>query len=308
MSRKGRKPSILVIGSINMDLVLETSRIPQGGESLMGEKYHYLPGGKGSNQAVALSRLGAKTSFLGKIGDDTQGRKLKTGLEKEGINTSYLKVTEEGKTGLAVILLENNGQNRIIVYPGANMKLKSEDLETAFDQSYDAVLLQLEIPQEIVIESFLQAEKNKTPVILDAGPARSFPLEKIKGLEILSPNETEVKALTGIAIKNKQTVREAAEILYEKSRAEHIVIKMGKEGAALFSNNRLEFFPARPVEKVLDTTAAGDAFTAAMALSYVSNKDINKAIRFANKAGALTVTKLGAQPSLPSIEEVNKFS
>lgn len=304
----GSLPSILVIGSINMDLVLETTRIPEEGESFFGQKYQYLPGGKGSNQAVALARLGVQTSFFGKIGDDLHGQRLKRSLEKEGIATSDLMVDENSKTGLAVIILEKTGQNRILVYPGANMKITKKELKTVFDKNYDAILIQLEIPHEIIIEACLQAKRHDIPVILDAGPAQTFLLEKVNGMEILSPNETETAALTGISIKDKKTLREAAEILYQKSRARYIVIKMGKDGAILYYKDEFIHFPAYPVTKVQDTTAAGDAFTAAMTMSYIIDKDIKKAIRFGNKAGALAVTRLGAQPSLPYLEEIKKFN
>lgn len=304
------KPSILVVGSINMDLVLETPRIPEGGESLIGSNYQYIPGGKGDNQAVAASRLGADVTFVGKVGEDAQGQKLIEKLTEADIATDYLKVDEDSQTGLAVIMLEENAQNRIIVYPGANMEIEKSELAKAFNRDYDALLLQLEIDDEIVVKACNLAEERDIPVVLDAGPARSFPLEKIQGLEILSPNETEARALTGIKVETRTDALYAAQKLTEKSRARYIVIKMGAKGAFLYDQQSVEkllHFPGYEVEAV-DTTAGGDAFTAAMTLEYLRNGgDIKQAIKFANAAGALTVTKLGAQPSLPSAAEIEKF-
>jgi ribokinase len=300
------KPSILVVGSMNMDLVLKISRVPQAGESLIGETYQHIPGGKGANQAVAAARLGAQVSFAGRVGVDANGIKLREQMEKEGINTTFLKDDDEHQTGLAVILLEETGQNRILVYPGANMAIEDEDIEQVFQRDYDAALLQLEIPQKIVIKTFSLAKKRNIPVILDAGPAQDFPLEEMQGLEILSPNETEAYALTGIQVDTIEEAEKAARILEKRSKARFIVIKMGSKGAVLYHNDNVQYFPAYNVQAV-DTTAAGDAFTAAMGVEYIKHGDIAKAIQYANAVGALTVTRLGAQPSLPKSGEVDDF-
>lgn len=301
-----KKVSILVVGSINMDLVLKTSRIPYAGESFFGDSYCHIPGGKGANHAVAAARLGAKVTFAGKIGNDANGMALKASLEKQGISTELLKVDENSPSGLAVIMLEESGQNRILVYSGANMELEPEEIVRAFEKSYDAVMLTLEIPQKVVIETCRKAKEKNIPVILDAGPAQSFPLEKISGIELLTPNETEATALTGLECNTKKDAEKAASALEEKSQARWIVIKMGEQGALLYHKGESELFPAHKVE-VVDTTAAGDAFTAGLMIAYTQHGDIQKAIRYANVVGALTVTKLGAQPSLPTAEEVEKF-
>ena len=300
------KPSVLVIGSINMDLVLKSDKVPVGGETVLGESYAYIPGGKGANQGVAAARLGADVTFVGRVGEDGNGKELKGNLHKEGINADFVIEDPESRTGLAAIMLEETGQNRIIVIPGANMKITKEDLQTAFEHTYDAVIVQLEIPDEIVMEACRLGKEKNIPVILDAGPSKNFPLEQLEGLEILSPNESEAFALTGMEVTSIESAEKAAQVLKERSNAKKIVLKMGSLGAFLYEDGVGEFFPAHKV-KAVDTTAAGDAFTAALTVKYISSGDIKEAIRFANVVGAITVTRVGAQPSLPTVEEVVKF-
>lgn len=302
-----KKPNILVVGSINMDLVLRTSRVPLAGESFLGSNYDYIPGGKGANQAVAAALLGANVDFVGKVGSDSNGFRLKELLEKKNISTKYFSVDEASQTGLAVVMLENSGQNRILVFLGSNMEIRIKDIQRAFEKDYDAVIIQFEIPEEIVIETCRLAKQKNIPVIVDAGPAKDFPLEQIKGIDILSPNETETFALCGIEIDTIEKAKEAAKILMDRSDAGMIVLKMGKNGAMLYSHDITEIYPV-PEVKVIDTTAAGDAFTAAMTVEYINGGDIQRAIRFANIVGTITVTKLGAQPSLPLLSEVEEFA
>jgi ribokinase len=301
-----KTPNILVVGSINMDLVLRTSKVPVAGETFIGNNYDYIPGGKGANQAVSASLLGANVDFVGKVGADANGFRLKKLLEEKNISITNFPVDESSQTGLAVIMVETNGQNRILAFPGANMEISVKDIQKSFQKDYDAVIIQFEISEEIVIETCSLAIQKKIPVIVDAGPANDFPLERIKGIDILSPNETETFALCGIEPDTVPKSLEAAKLLKKRSDARIIVIKMGKNGAFLYSDEFAELFPSQKVEAV-DSTAAGDAFTAAMTLEYMKSGDIKKAIRFANIVGALTVTRLGAQPSLPSLYEVEKF-
>ncbi len=301
-----KRPSILVVGSINMDLVLRMDRVPLPGESFIGREYRHVPGGKGANQAVAAARLGAEVTFVGRVGDDAHGQKLKTQLAAQGISTDLLVTDSGSQTGLAVILLEESGRNRIVVYPGANMEIRPEDLAAAFRRTYDAVMLVLEIPLPMVVEVCRLARANGIPAILDAGPARAFDLTQVRGLEILTPNETETSALTDLPCGTPEEASKAARALAEKSDARYVVLKMGEEGSLLHADGRDEIFPAHRVSAV-DTTAAGDAFTAAMAVEYVRSGDIARAIRYATAAGALAVTRLGAQPSLPTADEVRQF-
>ena len=302
------KLSILVVGSINMDLVLRVSRMPHPGESLIGETYHHIPGGKGANQAVAAARLGAAVTLAGKVGKDVNGMKLREHLDAQGITTRCVVSDGKSQTGLAVITLETSGQNSIIVFPGANMDIRKDELQHAFAGGhYDAVMLQLEIPQEIVIECCNLARVAGIPVVLDAGPAQAFPLEQVRGIAILTPNETETLALTGMEVRTLDDAARAASLLLARAQAHAVVMKLGEKGALLrTAEGASEHFPARSVE-VVDTTAAGDAFTAAMSIRYLQTGNLREAIPYGNLVGALTVTRLGAQPSLPTASEVEAF-
>lgn len=302
-----KKHNILVVGSTNMDLLLRTSRMPMVGETFIGRDYSYIPGGKGANQAVAAALLGANVDFVGKVGADTHGLRLKELLEKRAISTKYFTVDKTSQTGLAVVMLEGSGQNRIVLFPGANMQIQKEEIQNAFEKDYDAVVVQFEVPWEIVIETCRLAKQKRIPVVVDAGVAQGFPLEEIRGIDILSPNETEAFAMSGIEIDSVEKAKEAANILKQRSGARIVVLKMGKKGAMLVSDEISELYPVPEVE-VIDTTAAGDAFTAAMTVEYINSGDIQRAIRFANIVGTITVTRLGAQPSLPSLSEVEEFA
>ena len=295
---------------MNMDLVLQADRLPQTGESYFGSDYRYIPGGKGANQATAAARLGAQVTFVGRVGDDPHGQVLKRSLAEEGIETSGISVDTSHSTGLAVIFVEPSGENRIMVFAGANMEMKPEDAEMAFVRNegrpFDAVMMNFEIPDDVLFPLCSRAAKAGTPVVIDAGPARAFPLEKLEGVTILSPNETEAEALTGIDCGTDAGAEAAAVKLKERCDAEWIVLKLGMRGALLYGESTVSRVPAFGVRAV-DATAAGDAFTAGLAVHYVSTKDIRQALAFGTAAGAITVTRLGAQPSLPSKEEVTAF-
>ena len=224
-----KKSSILVIGSLNMDLVLKTKRIPFAGESLLGKEYKYSPGGKGANRAIAAARLGANVTFAGKIGKDSNGIELKNRMRLEGIKVNYLIEEKEMATGLAVVILDNKGQNRILVYSGANMTLNYEDIRKAFKKNYDAVICELEIPIATVIEAWRFAKKRNIPFVLDAGPAQEFPLEKLKGLDIISPNEIEALYFTGINICSFKDAEKAAKIFLIRQKQNTLLLKWAQE-------------------------------------------------------------------------------
>jgi ribokinase len=209
---------------------------------------------------------------------------------------------------LAVITLDDKGQNSIVVIPGANSQVSEEDVRAAFCAgSYDALMLQLEIPPQTVIAACRLAEAKGVPVVLDAGPAQAFPLEQLRGVHILTPNETETFVLTGIKPDTLHTAQTAAEILLRRSNANVVVLKLGDRGALLCgSDGACEHFPAHPIEAV-DTTAAGDAFTAAMTVGYIQTGDLRRAVMLGNAAGALAAMNLGAQPSLPTALNVEEF-
>jgi len=300
-------PKILVIGSINMDLLLLTERIPLPGETMMSEDYQFGPGGKGANQAVACAKLGGETTFVCKVGRDEFGKQLLDGLRDNDVGVDYVSESASYPSGFCVIMLEEGGNNRLIVHLASNLDLNKDDIDRAFDsgEQYDGMVIQFEIAQDMVVYACDKARECGIPIIVDAGPVQDFPLECIYGLEIFSPNETETAALCGVTPITEDECRQAAEILAHRSGSKHIVLKMGDRGAMHYQNGKLTHFPAMKVQAV-DATAAGDVFTAAVAVQYLQHGDIAKAIRYANVAGALTVTKAGAQGSVPTAGEVDE--
>ena len=302
------KPRILVIGSINMDVVLRAEKFPAPGETVVGTDLSLIPGGKGANQAVALSRLGASASLLGCVGKDPWGEELIEKLEENGVDTVNVTSDESLPTGNATIIVDSEGENRIVLIAGANDALRPGLVDAALDaeSSCDAILLQLEIPLRTVYHAISTGAARGIPVILDAGPPRAVPLEKLRGVTVLSPNEGETEALTGIRPGDLDSAGKAAALLEESTGANEVVLKLGERGALFKDNGRYELVEAHQVE-VVDTTAAGDSFTAALALEHSRGAGIAKAVRRALAAGALAVTRLGAQPSLPTAEEVDRL-
>lgn len=302
------KPRILCVGSANMDLVMKMERVPERGETLITARdYQFIPGGKGANTAVAAARLGADTLLCTKLGDDANGRVLREMYVKENISPRFIGVDKHNNTGLAGIFLESNGANRIVVYPGANNALTADDLEEAFISYPDALLMQFEIPESTIIKACRMAQERGVKVFIDAGPARSdFPLKDLGQLEIFSPNETETLAYTGISPDNMSSTMRATVKLSVMVNAKYIVLKLGSRGAYVYDGVNADIIPSYEVSAV-DTTAAGDAFTAALTYEYIKTGDIIHSVKFANAVGALTVTRMGASSSLPTYDEVMNF-
>ena len=298
---------ILVIGSANMDVFINTPRLPAVGENSFGTSLELLPGGKGANQAVALARLGAAVRFSAKIGQDFFGAELLKVLSGEKIDTSAVFRDAQTATGVAFIIVEANGANRIIVLPGANMAYGEAEIAHIRPaiESAAALLLQLEIPIESIARLIAIAKARSIPVIVDAGPAQRVPLELFEGVAILSPNETEAAALTGIPVVDLASAEAACKVL-RTSGAAVVVIKLGDKGALVGDEQGVRHYPAYRIQAV-DTTAAGDAFTAAMAWRYSRGYDIDASVRFANAVGALSATKPGSLVSLPFEREVTAF-
>ena len=299
---------ILTVSSANMDFVMSVSKIPQGGETqLESGTYQFVPGGKGANSAVAVRRLGGDSVFCCRLGKDANGSIMHNIYKKEGLDTRFIVVDPEAVTGLGAIMVEPNGQNRIILFPGANVRLTKEDIDASFISRPDALLMQLEIPVDAVMHAAWTANDKNIPIILDAGPANAdFPLEELPPLEIFSPNETETEIFTGINPTNPDNCLRAAMELQKKVVAKYYVIKLGGRGCYIYDGKYYHCLPAYGVNAV-DTTAAGDAFTAALTLEYLRSGDIVRAGRYANVVGALAVSKKGALPSLPTDAMVEKF-
>ena len=292
-----------VVGSINKDLILNMEQVPHVGENLLGTTYGYANGGKGANQATALSRLGARVKMIGKVAEDENGKTLLENLHNEGIDTSCV-ATDGSSTGLAVIILDGEGKNRIIVYEGANAEIQSANaVESIETNPLDLLLVQFETNEEVVINSVNAAIKKGITTVIDCGPAKAFSLEKMQGATIVTPNESETKALTGIYPDNEESILKASKILKERSNAKFIVLKLGEKGCSVWDGESLTLLPAHK-SNVVDTTAAGDCFTAAMALEYITNGDIYRACEIGNKAGSIAVSRMGAQDSMPTYEEL----
>ena len=304
----GEKPRILVIGSINMDVVLKAEKFPAPGETVLGTDLSLIPGGKGANQAVALSRLGASSSLLGRVGADPWGEELAGKLSENGGDTENVAAVDSLPTGNATIIVDQEGENRIVLIAGANDALLPEDVDLALagKAAWDAILLQLEIPLETVCHAISAGAARGIPVILDAGPPVKLSLEKLRGVTVLSPNESETEALTEIRPDGLESASRAAALLEESTGAREVVLKLGDRGALCRIDGHWKLIEAHRVE-VVDTTAAGDSFTAALAIEYTRKTGIKEAARRAIAAGALAVTRLGAQPSLPTAEEVDRL-
>ena len=297
--------NILVIGGANSDLVTRVPRCPKPGESLIGYSFSKVSGGKGANQAVAAARLGASTSFAGCVGDDVFGDALHESLAKAGVDVTHLQHHPHEPTGTAVILVGDDGQNTIALTPAANLCLQASDvraLESVF-RAAEVLLIQLEIPLPTVAAALEMARQCNTVSILDAGPAQPLDDDLLKMVDVLSPNETEAEALTGHSVTTLDSARDVAERLRDRGVGE-VVLKLGSQGAYYLGEEEIHV-PAFNVDAI-DSVAAGDAFTAALALNW-NRCSVAEALRFGNAAGALATTKEGAMPSMPTRDALNAF-
>ncbi len=302
------KKRILVVSSANIDFVMKVGKLPAAGQTVMEPRgYSYVPGGKGANAALALARLGADSVFCAKLGNDAHAQQLRALYNDEGIDTRFLQNDRNAATGLASIIVEENGVNRIIVYPGANNNLTVDDVEDAMTCLPDAVFLQMEIPDEAVIAATKFAKKKNIPVFLDTGATRpDFPLDLLGPLEVISPNESETFTLTGIMPTNATECLRAADKLMQRVDAKYVIIKLGARGAYVYNGKMSRLISAYETN-VVDTTAAGDAFTAALTLEYLNSGDIYRAVKYANAVGAIVVSREGASTSLPTARQVEAF-
>ncbi|MEK6259593.1 MAG: ribokinase [Planctomycetota bacterium] len=302
-------PHIVVVGSINMDLVARMARLPRPGETVHGDEFQTIPGGKGANQAVAAARLGARVTMIGRVGDDSFGETLRRSLAEYGVSTEHVLVTEGCSSGVALIGVEATGANSITVIAGANGRLTSHDVTSRADviAAADVLIAQLETPFDTVATAIRLAREAGVRTILDPAPAPSGPLPaELLAVEILSPNQTEAEVLTGIAVHDVATARTAAHRLRELG-AKAVVLKLGELGAfVLDETGREEHVPARAAS-VIDTTAAGDAFTAGLSVALAEGRSLPDAARFGCAAGTLACTKFGAQPAMPARDDVVRW-
>lgn len=310
-----KKPKLLVVGSFVMDLIVSTEIFPNSGETVLGKKFQTAPGGKGANQAVQAAKLGAEVTMVGKVGNDAFGRELTGSAKAAGIDVSHVAVSQEDASAIGNILLEveegKKSRNRIIVVPGANMAIRPEDVEFLREEigKYDMVLLQLEIPMAINELVAGLAHEKGVPVMLNSAPYAPLPEELLRHVTYLSPNEHEAASLTGIPIRsgkdgvNREDVTAAVRALQEKG-VKNVIITLGSNGAVVSNGEESHYMPCVDIVEVKDPTAAGDSFVGAFCTAVCAGLSPEEALAFSNYTATLTVSRMGAQPSLPTLEEV----
>lgn len=298
---------IVVIGSSNTDLVVNTDRAPEGGETVLGNGFVVNHGGKGANQAVAVSRIGGTVSFISKVGNDTFGSQMRRHYEDEGMDVSYVFVDALTPSGVALIIVDGKAENRIVVAPGANGNLTEEDIDKAglAVEKSEFVLLQQEIPMTTVEYAVRMAASLGKKVIVNPAPACPLSEELLRDVYLITPNETEAGILTGITIVDNDSAIKAAEALLGLG-VQNVVITLGEKGALVYNAEVSMFVPAYQV-KAVDTTAAGDVFNGALAVALSEGRTLPDAARFACAASAISVTRMGAQNSVPSRDELDNY-
>lgn len=309
-----RRPKILVVGSFVMDLIASTHRVPKPGETVVGDSFHTAPGGKGANQAVQCARLGAEVTMAGRVGGDMFGRLMLDTAREAGVDVAHVAVDETVSSGIGHVLLEVRGQtaqNRITLIPGANLTMTAEQVEWLEKEigSFDLVMLQLEIPMEVNVAVARWARAAGVPVMLNPAPAREVPPELLECVTYFSPNETEAASLSGLPLEagadgvDDGQLRQVAAALCGKG-AEHVLITLGCNGSAAADGDGVRYVQCVPMEQVVDPTTAGDSYVAAFCTGLTAGLPEEEAMAFASHAAALTVSRMGAMPSLPTVEEV----
>ncbi len=310
------KYDVLVIGSLNADLVVRAPHFPQPGETISGDDLNIIPGGKGANQAVAAARLGASVAMVGRVGKDSFGPFLLENLKSDSVDITNILI-DDSATGTAIIVVDASGQNSIVLSAGANGKVTPKDID-AVNIEAKILLLQLEIPLETVIHAAKWGKQKGMIVILNPAPARELPDELISSVDFILPNETELNLLTGVPVTDISSAEQAAKILLNRG-AKNVIVTLGSKGALFVSNKQVTQIDAYKVD-IVDTTAAGDAFIGGFASKILefdsllsmqqraAALQIKEAVNYANACGALATTKFGAQPSLPTKEVVEKFT
>lgn len=300
---------VVIVGSLNMDMVFSVRNLPHPGETVHAVKTEYSPGGKGANQAVAAARMQVNTAMVGNVGSDGYGRELLDFLNREGMDTEHIRVLEESGTGLAVITVSNEGENSIVLTAGANASLSNQDIDRAEGLIREAaiVLLQLEVPMSTVEYAARMAKEAGAFVVLDPAPAPQEPLPQslLQHIDVLAPNQHEAEAICGMAVTDIASARHAAERM-QASGVKQVLIKLGKLGTLAAVDGQYHHIPSRQIRAV-DSTAAGDAFAGGLAAALMHGATILDAVDFANSVGALTAMRPGAMVSIPHLADVERF-
>ncbi len=302
---------VCILGSINMDMVISINKMPLIGETIFSDDFKLAHGGKGANQAVASKRLGADVYMISKVGQDAYGNQIVNSLQEENINVTNVFRDNSKPTGTAIITVDNDGNNSIIVVPGANMNLNLEEIDKCKEviANSDIIVAQFETPIEVTIEAFKFARENEVITILNPAPAKKIPDELLKYTDIIVPNETEATTLTGVNVQDLESAKQAANIFLDKN-VKYVIITLGNKGAALISKKNGILIPAYKVN-VVDSTAAGDSFIGAISTKLRKDnfdiKSLEEAVKFANKVSAITVQREGAQPSIPFLKEISSI-
>lgn len=293
---------IVVIGSLNIDLVVNVEDFPKPGETLTSLSYKEIPGGKGANQAVAAAKLNANVAIIGKVGTDGHGDVLLDNLKEHGVDTSYIK--REDTTGKAFINVDADGENHIVLVPGANYKVTKQDIDDnmALIEESDMLILQMEIPLPVIEYALEVGKKLDKKMIFNPAPAQKIDRNLLKNVHTLIPNESELEILTGLPVESKEQIEKAAQSLIELGMNQ-VIVTIGSQGSLIVTKDEVTHVPALKVE-TKDTTAAGDSFVGAYSTKLIEGYSAKEAAEFASKVAALTVTKEGAQSSLPTLEEV----
>lgn len=299
---------ITIVGSLNMDLVIRSPRIPRPGETVIGSDFQTVPGGKGANQAVAAARLGGQVTMVGRVGEDSFANALLENLATAEIDTTFVQRDRQKASGVALIVVDDQGENIIVVASGVNMRMTEKDVEAAEAAiaESDVLLLQLEVPLPVVKRAAQIAQSHRVTVVLNPAPARELAPDLLTLVDVLVPNESESALLTGFPVESQSELEKAASKILNLG-ARSVVITLGKRGAFLASGDYTsKIYEAFSIEPV-DTTAAGDAFVAGLAVNYAAGKSLPDAIRWGNAAGAMTALRFGAQTSLPKRKEVQEL-
>ena len=293
---------ILVIGSINIDLVTNVKKTPRVGETVFGKEFLEFPGGKGANQAAAIGKLGGDVTMLGCVGTDAHGQFMVDSLKQSNVKVDWVNKSSLNHTGTALIMVNENGDNSIVVIPGTNFEVLPERITKDIIKGFDIVIGQLEVPEETLSKAFKIAKDLGIMTLLNPAPAKQLSSELLESVSLLVPNETELEVLTGIKVNTNDDILRAYQEL-KKYGTEQLIVTLGSQGSALVTQNGIQTFKAQKV-KALDTTAAGDSFIGGLVTQLAMEKTIEEAIQYATKVAAITITRMGAQSSLPNKEEV----